>query len=521
MNQRPAEAGITIQSLLAIVRRRKWFLITPIVVAFPIVGLWALTLPDVYEASTTILITPQKVPVDYVRPTITADIGDRVDIIIKQMLSYDRLNQIIDEFKLYPDMVATHTREEIFYRMIGDIQITPEESLTHAEESSPTKQKVIDSFKLTYRGENARVVAAVANKLASIFIEENLKEREQLAVGTSDFLAKELEAAKNQLAQQEAKIAQYKQQFRGQLPSELQANLNKLERMQSAQQAVAEAISAEEDRRITLEKALAELEAASSQADPARRLQELQGLLSIYAANGLTDKHPDVAAVKREMELLRGRINARVAQPEERAGDFSNPAVLQTRQELGQSELRAVSLKEDLGKLGAGVSKVEKLVEETPKRQEELNTLERDLGLMERQYQELLLKMQDARMAENLERKQKGEQFRVLNAAQVPTKPVEPDRMKFTLFGLFFSFMFGMGLVVLVEVSDHSLRKAQDVQSFFEIPVLATIPSMMLEAERIRQATLRRSMWIAGSILLVVLAGSLALLVFLRGAVAG
>ncbi len=521
MKQRQTEIGITVQSLFAIVWRRMWFLIVPLVVAFPMVAMWALSLPDVYEASTTILITPQKVPVDYVRPTITADIGDRVDIIIKQMLSYDRLNQIIDEFKLYPDMTASHTREEIFYRMIGDITITPEESLTHPSDRASVKEKVIDSFKLSYRGENARVVAAVANKLASIFIEENLKEREQLAVGTSDFLAKELEQAKSQLAQQEAKIAQYKQQFRGQLPSELQANLNKLERLQSAQQASAEVISAEEDRRITLEKALAELEAASSQADPARRLQELQSVLSIYSASGLTDKHPDVAAVKREMTLLRERISERAGDPGERAGDVSNPAVLQTRTELGQSLLRAQSLRQDIGRLAEAVAKVEKLVEETPKRQEELNTLERDLGITERQYQELLSKMQDARMAENLERKQKGEQFRVLNAAQVPTKPIQPDRMKFILFGLFFSFMFGMGLVVLVEVSDHSLRKAQDVQTYFEMPVLATIPKMLLEAERIRRAALRRSMWIAGSILLVVLAGSLALVVLLRNAVAG
>ena len=521
MNQRQAEIGVTIQSLLGILKRRKWFLIVPITVAFPMVAIWALTLPDVYEASTTILITPQKVPVDYVRPTITADIGDRVDIIIKQMLSYDRLNQIVDEFKLYPEMVASHTREEIFYRMIADINITPEESLTHPEEKSPSKEKVIDSFKLSYRGQNPRVVAAVANKLASIFIEENLKEREQLAVGTSDFLSKEMEQAKNQLAQQEARIAQYKQQFRGQLPSELQANLNKLERLQSAQQAISEAMSAEEDRRITLEKSLAEFEAAGSQADPARRLQELQGQLSFYSASGLTDKHPDVAALKREIVLLRERINQRASSPEEAATDFSNPAVVQTRQELRQSRLRGMSLKEDVARIANAVSKIEKLVEETPKRQEELNTLERDLLTTERQYQELLSKMQDARMAENLERKQKGEQFRVLNAAQVPTRPIEPDRARHILFGLFFSFMFGMGLVVMVEVSDHSLRKAPDVQTFFEVPVLATIPAMMIEAERIRRAALRRSMWIAGSILLVLLAGSLALFVFLRSAVAG
>jgi uncharacterized protein involved in exopolysaccharide biosynthesis len=225
--------------------------------------------------------------------------------------------------------------------------------------------------------------------------------------------------------------------------------------------------------------------------------------------------------VKREIALIKVRLGDRAMSPEERAGDLANPAVLQTRSELGQSRLRAESLKGDIGRLAEAAAKVEKLVEETPKRQEELNTLERDLGITEKQYQELLSKMQDARMAENLERKQKGEQFRVLNAAQVPTRPIEPDRMRFTLFGLFFSFMFGMGLVVLVEVSDHSVRKAQDVQSFFELPVLATIPNMMLEAERIRQAALRRSMWIAGSILLVVLAGSLALVVFLRNAVAG
>jgi polysaccharide chain length determinant protein (PEP-CTERM system associated) len=520
-NTKPAESSVNIQSLLGIVSRRKWFLIIPLVLAAPLVTLWALSLPNIFEASTTILITPQKVPVDYVRPTITTDIGDRVDIIIKQMLSYDRLGQIIDEFRLYPEMVKDHTREEIFYRMISDITITPEESLTHPEDRSGTKEKVIDSFKLSYRGENPRLVAAVANKLASIFIEENLKEREQLAVGTSDFLSKELEQAKNQLTQQEARIAQYKQQYRGELPSELQANLNKLERLQSAQQALAEAISAEEDRRITLEKAIGEYQAANSAADPARRLQELQAILSNHYASGRTDRHPDIVATKKEIELVRQRMTHSRANPADETLDVGNPAILQTRQELGASKLRVQSLKEDIARVTEMVQKIEKLVAETPKRQEELNTLERDLGIMERQYQDLLSKMQDARMAENLERKQKGEQFRVLNAAQVPTKPIQPDRAKYILFGIFFSFMFGMGLVVLVEVSDHSIRKSADVSSYFEVPVLASIPRVVLDAERARETALRRSMIVAGSIVLVLIAGSLALFIFLRSAIAG
>jgi polysaccharide chain length determinant protein (PEP-CTERM system associated) len=522
MEQRQVESAITVQSLFNILTRRKWYILVPLMIVVPIVAVWAFILPDVFEATTTILITPQKVPVDYVRPTITSDIGDRVDIIIKQMLSYDRLGQIIDEFKLYPDLVGTKPREEIIYKMIKDISITPEESLTHpGQTQEPGKEKIIDSFKLSYRGDNPKVVAAVANKLASIFIEENLKEREQLAVGTSDFLAKEMEQAKNLLAQQEAKIAQYKQQYRGELPSELQSNLSRLERLQSAQQALGEALSNEEDRRITLERSIGELESANSAADPARRLQDLQTLLSSYYASGRTEKHPDVIATKKEIAILKQRIADNTKRPPGDPLGFTNPALLQARQELSSSKLRAQSLKEELAKLGDQVAKVEKLVGETPKRQEELNTLERDLSISEHQYEELLTKMQDARMAENLERKQKGEQFRVLNSAQLPSKPIEPDRLKIILFGGFLSLLFGVGLGVLVEVSDHSLRNVQDVQTFFEMPVLASIPTLLLDVERMRKAALRRSILITGSILVVVAAGSLALLILLKGTRAG
>src|SRR4030042_1505809 len=144
MEQRQPESTITLQSLFKILRARKWYILTPMAVVVPLVTAWAFSLPDIYEANTTILITPQKVPVDYVRPTITSDIGDRVDIIIKQMLSYDRLGQIIDEFKLYPELVATKPREEIFYKMIREIAITPEESLTHPEgDSSSGKDNTI------------------------------------------------------------------------------------------------------------------------------------------------------------------------------------------------------------------------------------------------------------------------------------------------------------------------------------------------------------------------------------------
>jgi len=160
--------------------------------------------------------------------------------------------------------------------------------------------------------------------------------------------------------------------------------------------------------------------------------------------------------------------------------------------------------------------KVESRVAETPKRQEELNTIERDLTMMQRQYEGLLIKMQNARMAENLERKQKGEQFRVLNTAQIPTRPIEPDRSQIIIFGTFLSLMFGMGLGVLVEISDHSVRVSTEAQNYFGLPVLATIPNVVLDSEKVQRAALQRSMIIAGSVVVALLGGSIVVLLVLR-----
>ncbi len=516
MNQQKAESAVTVQSIVKIVKRRKWLIIIPFVLVTPVVTIYAHNLPDVYEASATILITPQKVPVDYVRPTVTTDIADRVDIIIKQMLSYDRLNQLVDEFNLYPELVDKATREEIFFMMMGDIEISPEESLTRNDDDrGPGTPRVVDSFKIKYSGKNPRIVAAVANKLASVFIEENLREREQLAVGTSDFLTKELEQAKVGLGQQEAKVAEYKQKHRGMLPSELQANLNKLERLQGTLHTISATISAEEDRRIILEKTLTELDTLGSEDDPGQRVAELEARISAMRAFGLTERHPDVAASQREVELVNERLAHDRANPQAAIARM-NPVTLQTRQELTASKLRAESLREQEGKMKAAIVKVEAMVGETPRRQEELNTIERDLSMTQRQYEDLLVKMQNARMAENLERKQKGEQFRVLNTAQIPTRPVQPDRSKIVFFGIFLSIMFGIALGVLVEVSDHSIRGTVQAQNYFGIPILATIPTIVLDGERVRRAALQRSMIIAGTIVVGLLGGSLVVVFLLR-----
>ncbi len=515
MNQRPAETTITAQSIINILMRRKWLIIAPFLIIVPLVTVHAFRLADIFESSATILITPQKVPVDYVRPTVTTNIGDRVDIIIKQMLSYDRLNQLVDEFNLYSELVNSNTREEIFFKMMRNIRITPEESLTRpGERRASGEAHVVDSFKITYRGKSPRIVAAVANKLASIFIEANLREREQLAVGTSDFLNKELEQSKTILTRQEARVADYKQKFRGQLPSELNANLNKLERLQSTLSTISATISAEEDRRITLEKTLSELESSSAQDDPFQRLLELESRVAAMQAAGLTEKHPDLAAALRENTIIQERIARDRANPDQ--ASLFNPSTLQTRQDLTTSKLRAESLRVQEIKLKDLITNVEHRVSETPKRQEELNTIERDLTMMQRQYEELLIKMQNARMAENLERKQKGEQFRVLNTAQIPTRPIEPNRSQIILFGTFLSLMFGMGLGVLVEISDHSVRGSAEAQNYFGLPVLATIPNVVLDSEKARRAALQRSMVIAGSVVVALLGGSIVILLTLR-----
>ena len=188
-------------------------------------------MPDHYKASTTILVDPQKIPEKYVSPTISSDPGQRLTTITQQVLSSTRLQQIVDDMHLYPELQGKNSREEIIEKMRKDITITVKQGSSSG----------LSAFTIEYEGSKAAEVASVANQLAGSFIEWNNKNRKQQAEDTTEFLDAQLKEAKENLEEQEKKVSAFKMSHLGEMPEQQQANLQALAQLQTQFQANADA----------------------------------------------------------------------------------------------------------------------------------------------------------------------------------------------------------------------------------------------------------------------------------------
>lgn len=472
---------IQIEDYIDIVFRRKWCIIVPFVIS--IIGVIAilLTTPPKYRSSTLILVEPQKVPESYIRSTVTIDITNRLNTISQQVMSRTRLEAVINEFDLYRDSKDKLTTEEIIENMRRNIEID-------------VKRK--DSFTISYQGKNPETVMHVTNRLASLFIEENLKVREQQAEGTKEFLDSQLLSLKASLEQQEAQIKAFKEKYMGELPSQLDTNLRTLDRLQFDLQATNDSLKAAEDRRIGIERQLSEVSPSINSesgivnqvaaGDPRRaRLvslyTELSRLSSIY-----TEKYPDIVHIKSEIKKLENELQAEKSSSkgkEKSANEqivSKNPLFITLSNQLNEANADIKGLKQRQEKIMTNIAIFQGRVERIPQREQEVASLMRDYENTRANYQNLLNKKLEAQISENLEKRQKGEQFRILDPANLPMKPFKPDHKKIILLGLALGLGGGFGLAYMVEYLDASFRKPEDVYSYLGLPVLATIPKIRM-----------------------------------------
>src|SRR5580658_8086770 len=202
-----------------LIRRRWWILLTAAVVSLATVAA-LYRLPNRYTSEATLLVVPQQVPSRYVTPTTETNIADALQAMTQDVLSRARLLELIDEFGLYTKERQRLAPEEVLELMRKYIEIKP---------AAPTPEhpdrKDINSFNISFVAEKAALAQQVTSKLTSFFIQANLKTREDQATNTTNFLQAQLENAKNTLAAQEAKLRDFKTQYLGELPEQLQGNL--------------------------------------------------------------------------------------------------------------------------------------------------------------------------------------------------------------------------------------------------------------------------------------------------------
>ena len=221
--------------ILTIARQRKWLILLPCAVAAAATAVATSYMPDRFRADTLILVVPQRVPESYVRSTVTSRIEDRLQSISQQILSRTRLERIIDDLNLYVNERRVAIMEDIVEKMRKDIDVQIVKG---------------DAFSVSYVGDDPRTVMKVTERLASLFIEENLRDREVLAEGSYEFLDSQLEDARRNLVEHEKKLELYRQKFSGQLPSQTDSNLQVIQNTQLQIQAINESIARDRDRRL-------------------------------------------------------------------------------------------------------------------------------------------------------------------------------------------------------------------------------------------------------------------------------
>ena len=469
---------------------RKWLFIIPLVMGAAAGLVTSFELDEKYSSSTLILVEEQQVPEEYVTPTDRTPFSQRLNMISQQILSRTRLDQIIKEFKLYeyegPGRIekavafitgsepGERTPEDIIERMRADIQFTV------IGETNPKKTQNSggNAFTITYSGSDPQTAMQVTNTLASLFIEENLRVREQYAEGTSEFISSELEKAQEDLASFEQRIKDFKQSNMGTLPEQLDANLRTLDRLQLELQNVTASIRQNEDRRMVLEEQLR----ASPGAAPSPAVQntlagELEGaraqlsqMLSLFK-----ETYPDVIILKKRIKDLEAQLGA---EPPPLTGEKkSSPSVLNPAYaELMAIKSQLTTLRQRDADIRRNIVDYERRVETTPSIEQEQKDLMRDYQISLENYQGLLGKKMNARLAENLEKRQKGARFRVVDPANLPETPDYPNKPLVTGIGLAGGGAAGAGLVFLFEFLNPAFRKPEDFEGILDVPVLSSIP---------------------------------------------
>ncbi len=443
--------------------RRVWFFIIPFVIILAGTGLYVYIVPKEYKATTLIQVTPQKVPTDYVRPTVTSGIEERVQSIGLEIMSRTRLEQIIKELNLYPEEVKSSNMEGLVAMMQKNIEVQ-------------IKGRGGGYFNISYIGTDPQIVTQVTNKLASLFIEENLNLREQRVQGTSEFLSLELKATKAKLEEQEKIITDFKRRFFGELPEQRDANLRVLDGLQAQ---------------------LAEIQALIAD-QPLLKLAQLKNNLEDLQMK-YTEKHPDVLILKKriaemEKEVEQAKLRrekekkregqqvltfpAKMTRPKEKSGVKGSrlDPWLKEDDRILTNNKEMERLKKEEAKIKGQISRYQDRVEESFNREQEMAILTRDYQNTKEAYSSLLKKSQEAQQAENLERMQKGEQYKIIDPARVPEKPYRPDVPKVLLIGLFLAFACGGAAAFFREQTDRSFRDAEDLQVTFGFKVLANIP---------------------------------------------
>lgn len=467
------EEGKSVKDYLQMARRRKYFIVIPMMLGFIISVLIAFILPPVYRSEAIILIEQQHIPADVVKSTVVSFADERIQQIQQKIMTIDSINKMINQFDLYPKEKNKLTARELalLFRQSAKLELISADVMEKGRES-----KIILAFKLIFEHKQAALAQQVANELLTRFLVENLRSRTERAEETTLFLQLESAKLKQEIQTIENTIAEYKQKNSNSLPALLPTNVSLIDRVQvQLQQLVLqEKILNQRETSLRMQLAMSNPVAMTAQGVIPDSLPMLEAayvtLLINYSAS-----HPDVKAIKRKIEGFHTEreIDNDAEEPPE---IITNPVYLQLSSEIKMVDTELNNVVDLRASLSEQLKTLELNVAETHQVERGYYDLLRDLDNVKAQYSELKTKYLDAKLAQTMEEEQKAETFSVQEPARLPTRPEKPNRKKLIFKGLIISIIAGFGIAYLVELMDGSIRGYEPVVQLVGEEPLVVIP---------------------------------------------
>jgi polysaccharide chain length determinant protein (PEP-CTERM system associated) len=445
----------------------------------------------------------------------------------QQVLSRSRLQHIIEQFKLYDAVAKRLGAEGAVDQMRKDIKIEPVESPNkpHGE---------FTAFRISYYAPNAHLAQLVNTQITSLFINENIEEQSQKSIQNNEFINSELEEAGNKLKVQEEKIKEFKSQHMGDLPEQVESNVQILNGLHDQQRNLGEALNHAQEQKLFLQSQHNQLQAVHSfnpsntvnlpqvETELARLKTALADALSKY-----TEQHPEVIHLKAQiarLEKQKADLEASLAADIKNNKEVmpTTPAEVQQQEALRQNEASMKANDKEIDDLHRRMQDVEAQIaayngrlNATPMREQQLADLKRDYDSSKANYDALYKSQQKVQLSTNLEKRQEGQRFTIVDPPILPRKPYSPDRVKFSLVGLLAGLLLGGACLGMAEYLDDSVRSRQDAK-IAGVRVLVGIPHLTTPAEEQRMARRLKVEWCTAIVILgMIIAGNV--LVFYKG----
>ncbi len=474
----------TTQDYLTLLRRWRILIIIFALAGATLAYGFSRFIPNRYRSSTTVLVEQPTVPERFVPTVVSEDINERLASMKQQILSRTRLEPIIRQLGLFSEDANHEPMEGLVGKLQSSISVTTIQPLV---ENGPLK---VPGFSISVLWENPRTAQEICTAISSMFIQEEIKLREQHSEDTTQFMGQELTEAKAKLDEQDGKLADFEAHHMGSLPDDMQNNFQRLGGLYSALDAATQALNrAQLDEGLAksmLQQQIAARKASQTGKNPETYGEELATLETQLATlqAKYTDDYPDVIKIKTQIAAIRQKMaesdeaNKNLDSDTAGKGGMEPLQFIQLRAQIHADDLAIAEKTKQQEQIQQEIKAVNALVQSSPAIEQQYKELTRDYQTALEFYKDLLNKRAQSEMATELEHRQESEQFITLDPANLPDKPDFPNRPEFALGGLGGGLALGLGIAFLLEMRDTSMRTERDVEATLRLPVLAMVPAI-------------------------------------------